>query len=295
MNKKVILCGVVASTLLSGSTFFNTVSAAEIQENKSNVLNHYTSGQQGALQDIDQKMDTMIASIPPNFGEPYKRTTLILGESMDVSGINLKENNVTNITPLYMGQNTFVNETNGTQTYATSTFSEEITKTTSTQIQNGFKTGITTTGKVGIPFVAEGEVSTTLEYNFSKTDENSTSVTKTIAAPPQSVTVPAGKTYKCEVYFEKKKTSGTVELYADVLTGVASRGRVTSIGDALGMATNKNGIIPTPTNSDKVRVVGNGNFSTEYGTNLIVKTYDVTAGKKSVELVDTKIIPIKNL
>ncbi len=138
-----------------------------------------------------------------------------------------------------MGENTFINNSEQEQTFNITSFSESITKSTSTSIESGFKSSITTKGKVGIPFVAEGEVSAILEFNLSTT----ISTRSTITANSQAVKVPPNKIYKAEVYFEKKSTSGTVEIYTDVFTSVRvlNDGTIYSIGSVLDMATNKYG------------------------------------------------------
>ncbi|EOP80838.1 hypothetical protein IGM_05808 [Bacillus cereus HuB4-4] len=300
MQKKVMLYGLLAGTLLGNVTLSTNVSAAEIEGSKNNIINTPTSKSQKAMndinqeaiQDIDQKVNKMIDSIPPIFGSKYTRTDRY-GESLTYSGINLKENNSTNVEPIYFGSNTFYNDTELEQSYNTTSFSEAVTKSTTTQTQNGFKSGVTTGGKVGIPFVAEGEVKINLEYNFTHTNSNTTSKTTTLTAPPQSVKVPIGKVYKSDVYFEKKSTSGTMELYGDFLTGVVAEGRTSFIGNVLDLATDKQGLIQSPNDPNKVRAVGKGTFTVEHGSNFIVKTYDVTSGQKSAKLVDTKIIPIK--
>ncbi|MFZ4201254.1 ETX/MTX2 family pore-forming toxin [Lysinibacillus sp. NPDC056220] len=81
-----------------------------------------------------------------------------------------------------MGENTFINNLEQEQTFNITSFSESITKSTS----------ITTKGKVGIPFVAEGEVSAILEFNLSTT----ISTTSTITANSQAVKVPPNKIYR---------------------------------------------------------------------------------------------------
>ncbi|WP_336769419.1 ETX/MTX2 family pore-forming toxin [Bacillus bombysepticus] len=296
-----MLYSLLAGTLLGNVTLSTNVSAAEIAGNKNNIINTPASKSQKAMndinqeaiQDIDQKVNKMIDSIPPIFGSKYTLTDRYYGESLTYSGINLKENNSTNVEPMYFGSNTFYNDTELEQSYNTTSFSESVTKSTTTQTQNGFKSGVTTGGKVGIPFVAEGEVKINLEYNFTHTNSNTISKTTTLTAPPQAVKVPAGKVYKSDVYFEKKSTSGTVELYGDFLTGVVAEGRTTSIGNVLHQATDKQGLIQSPNDPNKVRAIGKGTFNVEHGSNFIVKTYDVTSGQKSVKLVDTKIIPIK--
>ncbi len=301
MKKRVMLCSLLAGTLLGNVTLSTNVSAAEIEGDKNNIINTPTNTSQQAMkdinqeaiQDIDQKINKMIDSLPLDmFGFQYTRTDRY-GESLTYSGINLKENNITNAEPLFFGTNTFYNNGEDTQSYYTASFSEAITTSTTTQVQNGFKSGITTGGKVGIPFVAEGEVKINLEYNFTHTNSNTTSTTRTLTAPSQKVDVPRGKIYRADVYLEKKSTSGNVELYADVLTGVVAGGRTTFIGSVLNKATDQQGLTQSPHDPNQVRAVGKGTFKVEHGTNFIVKTFDVTSGTKAAKLVDTKIIPIK--
>ncbi|GED63995.1 ETX/MTX2 family pore-forming toxin [Lysinibacillus fusiformis] len=293
MKRKYVSSGLIIVTLLGSGLIPNIVNAAEVQEHKNNILNMENTGQQGVIQNIDDTIDNMIASIPPIAGfRPYLRTP-VFGEDIEYSGINFKQNNVTNVVPIFIGENTFVNNSELEQTFNTTSFSESITKSTSTSIQSGFKSAITTKGKVGIPFVAEGEVSATLEFNLSSTITDTISTTTTITANSQAVKVPPNKIYKAEVYFEKKSTSGTVEIYADVFTSVRllNDGTIYSIGSVLDMATNKYGLIKSTNDSKRVRAKGTGNFKIEHGSELIVKIYDVTAPSTKA-LVETKIIPI---
>ncbi|MGG4440475.1 ETX/MTX2 family pore-forming toxin [Brevibacillus fortis] len=291
---KSILALTAIATLGTGlaSSFPNVVSAAQIE----------TRSQEAAVQDVYVNIDTMLATIPsgiPGLGSKgWHRTDLVYGNQYSLSGVNIQENNVTNVEPLFLGRNTFTNTTDQDQTYNTSTFEQAVTTETSTSVQAGFTSSTTVSGKVGIPFVAEGEVSETLEFNVSDTTTNTKSKTNTIAAPSQPVIVPAHKTYRTEVYFEKKKTSGNVELYADVLTGAQDpfTREVLPVGSALDKAKNKNGLTKSPNDPNQVRSKGKGKFAVEYGTNLIVKTYDVTSGARSTNsgtLVDTKVIPLK--
>lgn len=295
MRRKVMICGVVASTLLGAGGATNIYADTSLEE-KNQIVSYNTSGLQGTIEDIDVKVDKMIDSIPYDLGFfKWQRTTLMYEEDLAVSGVNIKESNVTRVFPLFLGSNIFTNDTQLEQAYNTSTFSQAITHTTATSTQHGFKSATAVKGKVGIPFIAEGEVSQTLEYNLSNTNTNTKSETNTITAPAQTVKVPPRKTYKTEVYFEKKSTSGNVELLVDYLTGLKAGRIITSIGSKVGQAKNSNGLIQSPIDSNRVRATGKGNFSIEYGTNLIVKTYDITSGQRSAMLVDTKIVPVKNI
>lgn len=303
MNKRMKLTKslLVMSTIVSLSTSatLSSPNIANADEMKKNITTQTTNQKsQTAIQDVYFNIDNMLASIPVNPNLPrlsWKRTELLFGNEFDVSGINIKESNVTNVEPVFLGSNVFVNDTNLDQTYNTGSFSEAITNTTTTTTQHGFKESTAGKAKVKIPFIAEAEITQTLEYNFSNTNANTTSKTTTITAPSQPVKVPANKKYKTEVYFEKKKTSGKVEIYADVLTGAISNGELLSVGEALNYAKNKYNMINTPSNPDMVRTKGDGTFTIEHGTNLIVKTYDITSNSRSARstnLVDTTVIPL---
>ncbi|MFJ1118765.1 ETX/MTX2 family pore-forming toxin [Bacillus thuringiensis] len=302
MSKKRVTKSIVAMStiacLSSSLTILSPSIARAAEVEKSSLVETQIQKSQNAIKNVYADIDNMLASIPvnPNLpGDKWKRTDLLFGNEFSVSGINIKESNVTNIEPIFLGSNVFENDTNLDQTYSTSSFSEAITNTTTTTTQHGFKESTAGKVKVKIPFISEAEITQTLEYNFSNTNANATSTTRTITAPSQSVKVPANKIYKTEVYFEKKKTSGKVEMYADVLTGAISNGTLLSIGDALNYAKNKYGIINAPSNSDMVRTKGDGTFTIEHGTNLVVKTYDITSksrSARSTNLVDTKIIPL---
>ncbi|PES71937.1 hypothetical protein CN507_07620 [Bacillus cereus] len=299
MNKKLILSGIVVSTLLGGT--INNVYADQVQRN--NHLQYTNTGEEGALKDIDNTLEMVAKSISDGSTWGFR---LIDGGTVKYSGINLEETNVTNVVPMFFGSNTFFNETTEEQTYNTGQFQHEVTHETSTSTQNGFTTGLTVGGKTGIPFVAEGSVETHLEYNFSNTDTKTKSESNTITAPSQPVKVPAGKIYKVEVYFEKKSTAGKVDLFADVLKDGIVFNKFCSLASQLHLAKETYGVIQSPSDPESVRVNGTGTFKVEYGTNLIVKTYDITAnpklqfersldlGLESKHLVDSKIIPLKS-
>lgn len=257
------------------------------------------TGTQGAIQDIDKTIADMVAAIPSDglaVNTYWCRPCISWKDAIYYSGVNIESSNVTNVTPLFLGENTFNNTTPLEQTYYTASFSQEVTTSKSTTTEHGFSSSTEVGGKTGIPFVASGEVKETLEYNFNHTDTQTTSITTTIASPPQPVTVPANKIYKAQVYFEKNTTSGNVELFADVLTCFGSYGVIYPIGKAIEMTDNTYGLIKSPNDSKQVRAKGKGKFKVEYGTNLIVNIYDVTAEKADTveesKLVKTKVIPI---
>ncbi|MES5896824.1 ETX/MTX2 family pore-forming toxin [Bacillus cereus group sp. RP43] len=294
ITKSIITMGTVAC-LGSSITFLspNVASADEVQ--KKYLVETQNQKSQIAMKNVYANIDNMLASIR-NDAFKWERTTFVYGNKFSVSGINIKESNVTNIEPLFLGSNIFVNNSDLDQMYNTSSFSEAVTNTTTTTTTHGFKESTAGKVKVKIPFISEVEITQTLEYNFTNSNTNTTSNTKTITVPSQPVKVPANKIYKTEVYFEKKKTSGKVEMYADVLTGARTLGVVNSVGAMLKHAKKTYDIINHPSNPDMVRSKGNGTFTIEYGTNLIVKTFDITSGSRSAtstNLVDTKVIPLK--
>lgn len=281
----------------------NVYASEKLAPNQSEVKNHQAiMKSQGAITNIDEDANKFIKSYNSTQGTSslhiQKAENITTDPSLNngfyVSGVNIKETNVTNVVPIFLGSNTFINNTSLDQTYNTSEFSESITKTKSTTTTHGFSSSTSVGGKVKIPFVAEGEVSETLEYNFSNANEQSTSETVTLTAPSQPVIVPANKTYKAEVYFEKKKTSGEVTLFGDLLQWVRRNFNYSFLSDFYKVTPDKVGFTVSPDDEQKLRKVGSGKFSIEYGTNLIVKTYD-TSKPNSKKLVKTETYHIDKL
>lgn len=290
-STKLLFYVMIASFLFVNGSIY-TAKATTIDEN-----NHDIIKQQGvSIEDIDRKIDNMIASIPPLFGFlPYSRFPYIFGESVDVSGINIENTNVTSVVPLFIGSNTFENTTDRTMTFNTVSFSKSITDSTTTQTLNGFKTAFEASGKVGIPLVAEGQIKTTLEYNFSHTNSNTTSVTTTYTVPPQPIPVPPHTKTRTDVYLNQVSISGNVEIYADAITGIKaeSSGTVISIGDGLNLASNTYGLIRSPQDPDRVRAIGSGKFNLIHGADFTAITYDITSGEASARIIDVKEISFK--
>ncbi|WCH49920.1 epsilon-toxin family protein [Lysinibacillus sp. OF-1] len=290
-SNKIILCAMMTSFLFVTGNIY-TAKATEIPENTHNIIK-----QQGvSIEDIDKKIDNMIASIPPLFGFlPYNRFPYMFGESVDVSGINIENTNVTSVVPLFIGSNTFENRTDRLITYNTSSFSKSITDSTTTQTLHGFKTAFEASGKVGIPLVTEGQIKTTLEYNFSNTDSTTKSVTTTYTATPQSIPVPPYTKTRTDVYLNQVSISGNVEIYADAITGIKaeSSGTVISIGAGLDLASNTYGLIRSPKDPDRVRAIGSGKFNLIHGADFFAITYDITYGEASARIIDVREFSLK--
>ncbi|PFJ12475.1 hypothetical protein COD67_21460 [Bacillus cereus] len=304
IGRTVLALVTIASIGGSSTAFPKYTSASEVQEYNKNSLAYQNSQQSragtGEIINIWDTVEDMVLTIPKVSGPspifpPENYHFFFNNDPVTLSGVNIEENNVTNIQPLFLGSNTFYNTSDDTQTYNTSIFSQAITNTTTTTTTKGGSWANSAKGKVGIPFVSEGEISTTLTFNFSDADTNTETKTDTITAPSQPVKVPANKVYKCEVYFEKKSTSGNVEMFADVDGYVFNtwEGKKWPVGKALDWAEDKKGLIKSPNNAEQVRVRGKGEFNIEYGSNLIVKTYEVSPGRNSEKLINTKIVPFK--
>ncbi len=116
--------------------------------------------------------------------------------------------------PTFMGNNTLINNSNISQNLTTSSFSTTATRTSSTTTAHGWSEGTTVeaSGKVGIPFVAEGGIKITQNVSFngssSKTITDTTS--NTVTATQQNITVPAQSTAFVNVYLNNQTATGTI-------------------------------------------------------------------------------------
>lgn len=196
---------------------------------------------------------------------------------------------------IYVGENTFHNNSDVEQTNSTTTFSKEVNHTTTSSTTKGF-----TLENQGLEFklplfIGTNKITTTI--NTSKTSGVTDSITETITAPAQSVKVPAHKVYKTVVQLEQIQFQGVVNytatgnnLYNDIKTkgmwisynGTPYRKNfnlTNSVATAWsGMtSTQKNDIQEIKINSNNTMTVdGEATVTGVTGSNMIIKTYDIT-------------------
>lgn len=199
---------------------------------------------------------------------------------------------------IYVGENIFHNNSDVEHTNSTTTFSKEVVHTASSSTTKGF-----TLANQGLEFklplfIGTNKITTTI--NTSKTSGITDSIKETITAPAQSVKVPAHKVYKTVVQLEQIQFQGVVNytatgnnLYNDINTkgmwisynGTPYRKNfnlTNSVATAWSGMTSaqKNSIQEIKINSNNTMIVdGEATVTGVTGSNMIVKTYDITDNK----------------
>ncbi|WP_144523192.1 ETX/MTX2 family pore-forming toxin [Bacillus pumilus] len=132
--------------------------------------------------------------------EPKSVNTSYYNFDIDISSVKTTSNR-TSISPIFIGQSEFANGTGKSQKFTTQTYSEEISQTFDTSNISGFNLG-------GNRFVAivlqmiNGEKFNIIQNTASKTISSETKK-QTLTASPQTVKVPAHKTYIVETYLTR--------------------------------------------------------------------------------------------
>ncbi|KNF08371.1 hypothetical protein CLPU_8c01360 [Gottschalkia purinilytica] len=275
-------------------------------EDSTSLEKEVSSDSQKSIVDIDAKLNNMVRSFVDNFNKQsnfHLIYTDFTYSNVLLSGTNLESTNVTKTRSLSFASSTLHNDTDQTQTLYSDEFSYTFTNSRTTTTTHGGTFGTNVNTKIGIPFIAQGELEIKLEYNFSSSNSNTTSESFTLTSPRQPVEVPPHKIYKVDTYYEQKHTSGNVQLNADVegniifqtnINGLPSRPEVKYIGNIYKGASDSvlDGITKSPHHPYAVRLIGQGKFEVEYGRNLLVKVYDITEDKDSPSLVDTLTIKL---
>lgn len=187
-------------------------------------------------------------------------------------------------TPLYAGRNVFSNSTSTEQVIRTPEFSYAYTESITSAMTHGLLLGVRTSATVSFP-IASGTMEASAEYTFDKTtmDTKTTEVKYTSSA--QTINIPANKTYKITAYLNTGKVSGNVNLYAEVdgvawMTSAAyPRGGGVNVGGTLrDIQYNNWGEFPNFTSNGGRHVIakGAGKFTSDYGTDFIVKIEDIS-------------------
>lgn len=145
---------------------------------------------------------------------------------MDVMGYDLEVKNsygelnmepqVISTTPLWAGQSDLDNSTDREQSLRSTEFKKVHSNKSTTSTQHGFKLGVDTEAKVGIPFVAEGKITIKTEYNFNKSEGYETSESVEYIAPSQTIQVPPHTIARVTALLDVKKIKGTMNLYSEI-------------------------------------------------------------------------------
>ncbi|MDX5485549.1 ETX/MTX2 family pore-forming toxin [Bacillus pumilus] len=134
--------------------------------------------------------------------DPKSVDTSYYNFDIDRSSVNTTSNR-TSLSPVFVGQSEFINDTKKSQKFTTQKYSEEITQTFDTSNVSGFNLG-------GNRFIAivlqmiDGQKFDIIQNTASKTVSSETKK-QTLTASPQTVAVPAHTTYVVETYLTRDK------------------------------------------------------------------------------------------
>lgn len=221
-----------------------------------------------------------------------KEETNIRDFNMEVSGV--KNIQMKDTTPEYIGYNTFTNTTNTPQNYYTVSFAHKSTKTSSTTVNDGFslKKGVT---NLKVPVLLPNGIKLPIAINANSTSTTTASEEITLTIPPQQVNVPAHKTYKVEVNYLKKSLTGDIDFKG---TGQEPTSALTALMSWTGgmgrpnkqrtfnyqtktlwnslSSSQKNNIQGIKFNNKDFYIDGTASLKGIVGTEFEVKTYDIT-------------------
>ncbi|HCQ8731931.1 ETX/MTX2 family pore-forming toxin [Enterococcus faecalis] len=200
---------------------------------------------------------------------------------------------------LAANSSTLNNDTGTDQTLSTPSFEYTSTDSVTTSTTHSAGVSLTTSAEMSFP-IAKGSLSMTVKYDFSNTNEVSSSETRKWTVPSQQIVVPAGRHYKVNWVLTTGVATGTTDLTSKVKAMVPFK-RVSgsrdglSVGDAINTQNDLKNKLPNSTiwqdegrwsvvSSDAaLRKWSVATYIAEYGTDLIMNIEDVT---------DTKSFPI---
>lgn len=147
--------------------------------------------------------------------------------SLDLNASDIKNLIYNDLQPEYVGENEFHNETDQDEPFTTAAYSHTVTDTVSSTVTNGFKIGGSGDTIFKIPILLKDGIKLNAEFNSATSTTNTTTDTKTLTASPQTIKVPAGKTYKVVVNLQKKSFTGDID-FTGKATNVNSKLTVNS-------------------------------------------------------------------
>ncbi|MEE3809570.1 MULTISPECIES: ETX/MTX2 family pore-forming toxin [Lysinibacillus] len=306
MKNKIILYGVVTSTLLAGGPFSNNASASENQGLTGNNIGVVSSNikaaeqsqnKNSAYQDIDERVKKMLISAAFD-GTEYRYHHI---KDTELNGNIIEGSMIENAQILTIGENILENNLGHEVTLFTSGYEHEFKEMTSTTNTSGWTFGYNYNATLSVMMVSASQ-SFSVDYNMSTSNTTEKSQVRKFTVPPQGFPVPAGKKYKVEYVFEKITISGRNRLNADLYGDATYYYNNLPMSpqllySAMNFASDTQGfervIRDNAEGNDRfgIRATGEGRFSTEFGTRLYAKITDITDSKKPVT-IETKKIPV---
>lgn len=211
---------------------------------------------------------------------------------------------LTDSSVIYAGRTILTNNSDVDQKLRTDSFTHQESFSTTSKTTNGFKLGLKASTKftakiADVGFDTSVEIST--EYNFSKEETNTSTVTKTINIPSQEIIVPAHTAVEVVAFFTKGTAKGKVRLSANFVgedkidyTGIKLDGS-SILGKAVygfGAIFKYSGLQEEGFNyvaHDKLSVVGEGEYTCEAANQYKVSITPIINGRRGIE---TKVINV---
>ncbi|MEI4790277.1 ETX/MTX2 family pore-forming toxin [Bacillus sp. FJAT-53060] len=255
-------------------------------------------GKNNVYQDLDERVKTMLISAAAT-GTVYGHHNIIHAE---LNGGDIEGNLIENSETLTVSTNTLENNFDHEIQLPTSGYEHEFTEETTTTNTTGWTFGYNGNAGFNIGMVSGGH-SFSVDYNMSTANSVTNKETRTFSVPSVLIPVPAGKKYLVEYRFEKQTVSGRNRINADLFGDAIYYHNNLPLSpqllySALRFATDTQGftqvIRDSGVGNDRfgIRSTGVGQFRTEFGTSLYIRTTDITNSQKPV-LIETKTLPVK--
>ncbi|WEV45336.1 ETX/MTX2 family pore-forming toxin [Streptococcaceae bacterium ESL0687] len=195
------------------------------------------------------------------------------------------------------------NSTGHNQTLSTASFTYTQEDSVTTVSYNSSGMGMSATAEIKIPFIAGISTTVAATFDYTKGEEARRTTTKSWTVPPQTIDIPAGKTYKVEWMMKTGVAKGTANLTTRVTADIpyqVNNGTV-STTDLKTAMTRQQALVnqltyPTlwdyqwqwEVSGDSVfRQWGTSTYTVKYGTDLVMKVYDVTKRNAEPVLIDS--------
>ncbi|GED66114.1 ETX/MTX2 family pore-forming toxin [Lysinibacillus fusiformis] len=255
-------------------------------------------GKNNVYQDLDERVKRMLISAAAP-GTEYRYHNIIHAE---LNGGDVEGTLIENSETLTVSRNTLENNFDHEIELPTSGYEHEFTETTSTTNSTGWTFGYNYNVEISIPMVSGGH-SFSVDYNMSTANTVEKSETRRFSVPSVLIPVPAGRKYLVEYRFEKQTVSGRNRINADLFGDAVYYFNNQPMSpqllySALRFATDTQGfeqvIRDSAVGNDRfgIRGTGVGQFRTEFGTSLYIRTTDITNSQEPV-IIETITIPVK--
>ncbi|QFQ28985.1 sulfurtransferase (plasmid) [Bacillus thuringiensis] len=194
--------------------------------------------------------------------------------------------NFTDVGDVFVGHATLNNDLDEKIDLKTDSFSRTLTDSVTTSTTHGFKIGEKTSGKISFP-IGEMSQELSLEYNFSTTDSQTNTDSRTYTIPSQTIPVKPHSSVEVIVMLKRSKATGNVNLLTKMSGRVVSWNHCYyplpgekygpayvhsgSLASMVKYAKNFEKISNLSVNlDDTINLIGKGTYEAEFGTEYSV-------------------------